>query len=151
MIDLRKGKVAYKITEAKYNSEIVRNLIRTVEANREKFCMGWFPDDLRKGDNTKKYFILHNSTQFFGFAIIVKMKTIVKLRTICSNTKYRGAGTILMNHIENFARKNKIRRIKLLSVYDAIVFYKKLGYETKYKNYSPKKEYLCPMFKNLSH
>jgi GNAT superfamily N-acetyltransferase len=130
MKDLRKDIRNLIFLEVNETHEEVDQLRDVIHANQKIYCDGWIPEYLN--DKMPGTYIILKDREFgtiFGFAIISHKKDVLKIFVICSNNQYKGAGTILMDFIKTYALRHSIQKIRLSSVPDAILFYKKMGFK----------------------
>lgn len=74
-------------------------------------------------------------------------KNEVEVRHFCTNTQaYKGGGTSLMQEIMKFTRQNGYNAIHLESLWTAVPFYEKMGFQ---KEYTGDCTNLCPMRFNI--
>lgn len=142
-IDLRKKSPSYfSVVVTDQKSDDVDELLREVKENDE-YCDGWLPSDLAdKFVGTYLILKAKKNGTILGFAILKEYTKVLHIKVICSNNRFSGAGTVLMVLIKEYANKNKFKKITLKSLYQAIPFYQKMGFDT---NCEPKSNKLCSM------
>ncbi|GIN74121.1 N-acetyltransferase [Bacillus sp. J14TS2] len=81
-------------------------------------------------ENESTHFVLYDDSVPIGAGRFRTVEGFGKVERICIMADYRrvGAGKMIMETIEQFARKNKIQQLKLHAQISAIPFYEKLGY-----------------------
>lgn len=141
--DLRKKSASFfSIVVTDEKSDEVEELLYEVEHKKE-FCDNWLPSDLAdKVEGTYLILKAKKTQLILGFAILKEFKKVLHIKIICSNNRFIGAGTILMVFIKKYAQMNDFEKITLKSLYDAIPFYQKMGFDT---NCRPKQGKLCRM------
>jgi hypothetical protein len=142
-IDLRKKSASYfSIVVTDETSDEVQELLEEVE-QKDEFCDGWLPSDLANKFAGTYLILKAKRTQIIlGFAILKEYAKTLHIKVICSNNRFVGAGTILMVFIKEYAKINKFKKITLKSLYQAIPFYQKMGFDT---NCVPDSSKLCSM------
>lgn len=82
-------------------------------------------------ENESAHFVLYDQDEPIGAGRFRTIDKIGKVERICIMPSYRGmgAGKIIMQTIEHFAKDNKIQQLKLHAQTYAIPFYEKLGYK----------------------
>jgi len=82
-----------------------------------------------------------------GFAHANVESNELEVRLFCTNNQvYKGAGTSLMQEIVKFARQKRYAVIRLGSLWSAVPFYEKMGFQ---KEYTGDCRNLCPMRSTL--
>jgi predicted GNAT family N-acyltransferase len=83
-------------------------------------------------ENEATHFVLYDGERAVGAGRFRTIDGIGKIERICVLPDYRnrGAGRLIMESIEQFARENGIAKAKLNAQTHAEHFYQKLGYET---------------------
>jgi len=82
-------------------------------------------------ENTSTHVVLYDGKEPIGAGRIRQVEGAGKLERICVLSSYRGkgAGTIIMNKLEEIAAENGLQKVKLNAQTHAVPFYEKLGYE----------------------
>lgn len=82
-------------------------------------------------ENSSTHVVLYDGDQPVGAGRIREVENTGKLERICVLSSYRGkgAGTLIMNKLEEIASQNGFKKVKLNSQTHAIPFYEKLGYK----------------------
>lgn len=142
-IDLREKPASYfslVVTDAE--SDEVEELLDNVKT-KDEYCDGWLPSDLAdKFDGTYIILKAKKTNLILGFAILKELTKTLHIKVICSNNKYKGAGTMIIEIIKRYAVLNHFNKIKLSSIYEAIPFYQLMGFKT---DCTPKEGELCSM------
>jgi predicted GNAT family N-acyltransferase len=83
-------------------------------------------------ENEATHFVLYDGEKAVGAGRFRTIDSIGKIERICVLPDYRnrGAGRLIMESIEQFARENGITKAKLNAQTHAEHFYEKLGYKT---------------------
>ena len=105
-----------KIKSEKYRKDLV-DLLKSLNT----------PLDIKKKIKEYDMFCLLEKKKIIGTVSINKSE--IKGVFVKYNYARKGIGTKLMNFIEDYARKNKIKKVHLYSAEKAKGFYKKLGYK----------------------
>lgn len=154
--NLRLPEIQSAVTIVHYDpinhSPVVSKLIKHIESNKETFCNG--DDELLSlvyEQEPSIYFILHDPTNIevvYGFGIASMGQTYLYLTLLCANTTYKGAGTLLMKEIVNYAKSKGATSIHIMADAEAVGFYKKLGFNASRQECQPAR--MCSMVLDLT-
>lgn len=88
-------------------------------------------EEIDQYDNEATHFVLYNQDIPIGAGRFRNLDGIGKVERICvlSRSRGTGAGKLLMDQIEQYAKQNNYTALKLNAQTQAIPFYSKLGYE----------------------
>ncbi|MCH1626267.1 GNAT family N-acetyltransferase [Ferdinandcohnia quinoae] len=89
-------------------------------------------EEIDQFEDDATHFVLYDEEKPVGAGRFRVIDDIGKVERICvlSTHRSKGAGKIIMNKIEEFAKEKGISTLKLHAQTHAENFYKKLGYET---------------------
>jgi predicted GNAT family N-acyltransferase len=89
-------------------------------------------EEIDEFENEATHFVLYDGERAVGAGRFRTIDGIGKIERICVLPDYRnrGAGRLIMENIEQFARENGIAKTKLNAQTHAERFYEKLGYKT---------------------
>ncbi|WP_223700634.1 GNAT family N-acetyltransferase [Sutcliffiella deserti] len=90
-------------------------------------------EEIDEFEKEAAHFVLYDQNQAVGAGRFRVLQGIGKVERICvlpSHRVAKGAGRLIMNAIENFAKEKGISTLKLNAQTHAEGFYSKLGYET---------------------
>jgi predicted GNAT family N-acyltransferase len=89
-------------------------------------------EEIDEFENEATHFVLYDGERAVGAGRFRTIDGIGKIERICvlSDYRNRGAGRLIMESIELFARENGIAKAKLNAQTHAERFYEKLGYKT---------------------
>ncbi|AYA75154.1 GNAT family N-acetyltransferase [Bacillus sp. Y1] len=88
-------------------------------------------EEIDQYDDKCIHFVLYNQEMPIGAGRFRNLDGIGKVERICvlSNSRGTGAGKLIMDKIEQYAKQNNYSALKLNAQTQAIPFYSKLGYE----------------------
>jgi len=88
-------------------------------------------EEIDQYDDECTHFVLYDQEIPIGAGRFRNLDGIGKVERICvlSGTRGTGAGKLIMDKIEQYAKQNKYSSLKLNAQTQAIPFYSKLGYE----------------------
>jgi len=88
-------------------------------------------EEIDQYENDCTHFVLYDDLNPVGAGRFRNVDGLGKVERICVLASHRnsGAGKIIMEKIEQFAKENKYTDLKLNAQTQAIPFYRKLGYE----------------------
>jgi predicted GNAT family N-acyltransferase len=88
-------------------------------------------DEIDDLESESKHFVLYDNEKPIGAGRFRTVDGYGKVERICvlKDNRKSGAGNIIMQGIEQFAKDNGIKKLKLNAQTQAIPFYGKLGYE----------------------
>lgn len=88
-------------------------------------------EEIDQYDDECIHFVLYNQEMPIGAGRFRNLDGIGKVERICvlSNSRGTGAGNLIMDKIEQYAKQNNYSALKLNAQTQAIPFYSKLGYE----------------------
>jgi predicted GNAT family N-acyltransferase len=88
-------------------------------------------EEIDQYDDECIHFVLYNQEMPIGAGRFRNLDGIGKVERICvlSNSRGTGAGKLIMDKIEQYAKQNNYSALKLNAQTQAIPFYSKLGYE----------------------
>lgn len=112
-----------KINSKDYPKEVVEEYV-----NRQS------PSKILQNMKKGNYFVLINKNRLLGSIQLYDKNVIGSLYIKCSEIG-KGYGRLLMDFIEDYARKKGIKKLVLYPTITAKGFYKKLGYKQSYKLY----------------
>lgn len=95
-------------------------------------CELYSPERLKNLSKKRLFMVAEEDKKIFG--TITLENTYLGVLFIHPEKLNKGIGTLLMNEIEQIARDNNIKKIKLNSSITAKTFYLKLGYKLIQKN-----------------
>ncbi|HZG61428.1 MAG TPA: GNAT family N-acetyltransferase [Anoxybacillus sp.] len=89
-------------------------------------------EEIDEFENEATHFVLYDGERAVGAGRFRTIDGIGKIERICvlSDYRNRGAGRLIMESIEQFARETGIAKAKLNAQTHAERFYEKLGYKT---------------------
>jgi hypothetical protein len=113
-------------------SDNARNFVVS-NSRRHKMCKGTHSDYDNQSLFMCSYFVFLQTTQdpfdLLGFVtVMIEKEKQMYIDLICSNPKYSGTGTFLLNFLKKIARHTEKTSIHANSTNDAILFYKKKGF-----------------------
>jgi predicted GNAT family N-acyltransferase len=88
-------------------------------------------EEIDQYDDECIHFVLYDQEMPIGAGRFRNLDGIGKVERICvlSNSRGTGAGKLMMDKIEQYAKQNNYSALKLNAQTQAIPFYSKLGYE----------------------
>ncbi|PLS16012.1 GNAT family N-acetyltransferase [Bacillus sp. M6-12] len=90
-------------------------------------------EEIDQYENDAAHFVLYDSNNSpIGAGRFRTLDGIGKVERICvlSDSRVKGAGRAIMDHIEEYAKEKGVQKLKLNAQTHAIPFYEKLGYDT---------------------
>ena len=127
--DARKICNLKKETFRKINSKDYPRKVAEVYINKQS------PEKIIKNIKTGNYFVLVDKNKLLG-SVDLYNKNVVGSLYIKYSEVGKGYGRMLMNFIENYAKKKGIKKIILFPTKTAIKFYEKLGYKKSAKEHT---------------
>lgn len=120
--------MTFKIVKTQKEREDAFSLRRTVFVNEQNVPE---EEEIDQHEDEATHFVLYHEGSPVGAGRFRVVDGYGKVERICvlKDARNTGAGTKIMNGIENFAQENGIAKLKLNAQTHAIPFYAGLGYE----------------------
>lgn len=86
--------------------------------------------ELDEFEQTAAHFVVYENQEPIGAGRCREVDNLIKVERICvlPSKRKQGVGALIMEKIEEYARKQKARGLKLNSQSHAVSFYRRLGY-----------------------